>query len=65
MKRISGETNELSNSLTFSVHLRPGPNVRRQLMIFIASGSLHDDVIYHDYHSFVQSLIAVGMANVT
>ena len=28
------------------------------LMIFVVSGSLYDDIISHDYQSFVQCLIA-------
>ena len=45
--------------------LKAWADVRRQLMMFTASGSLYVDVISHDHHSFVQSLIAVGMADVT
>ena len=32
-------------------------------MIFIANGSLTNDIISHDHHSFVHSLIVVVMAN--
>ena len=35
----------------------------QQLMIFIANRSLPDSIIYHEHHSFVKSLMAVGMVS--